>query len=110
TFRSTSDLQYTPFLSAPCAVGSACSFVQPGQYIKGTDLSARGFTIQRYTAPMALVDAGGSGRYRTNYAGYTRKYSGLEATMKKRMSKKWAANLALAYNNWTEDYSDSNRV
>jgi hypothetical protein len=30
--------------------------------------------------------------------------------MKKRMSNKWAANLAFSYNNWTEDYSDDNRV
>jgi hypothetical protein len=30
--------------------------------------------------------------------------------MKKRMSSKWSANVAFAYNNWTESYSDSNRV
>jgi hypothetical protein len=110
TYRSTSDLSYTPFLSAPCAVGATCSFIQPGQYIRGADQSARGYTIQKYTAPSALVAAGGSGRYRTNYDGYSRKYSGFEATLKKRMSKKWAANVAFSYNNWTEDYSDSNRV
>jgi hypothetical protein len=110
TFRSTKDLSYSPLISAPCAVGSACSFIQPSQYIRGTDLSARGYTIQRYTAPSALVAAGGNGRYLTNYAGYGRTYNGFELTMKKRMSKKWAANLAFSYNNWTESYSDSNRV
>ncbi|HRB11724.1 MAG TPA: TonB-dependent receptor [Vicinamibacteria bacterium] len=110
TYRSTKDLQYTPLLAAPCAVGSSCSIIQPNQYIRGTDLSARGYTVQRYTAPSALVAAGGSGTYTTNYTGYTRKYSGFELTMKKRMSSKWAANVAFAYNNWTETYSDSNRV
>ena len=110
TFRSSKNFLYTPLISAPCAVGASCSIITPNQYIRGTDLSARGYTVQRYTAPGALVTAGGSGRYRTNFEGYSRKYSGLEFTAKKRMSNKWAANLALSYNNWTEDYSDSNRV
>ncbi|MBX7186256.1 MAG: TonB-dependent receptor [Vicinamibacteria bacterium] len=110
TFRSSKDFTYTPFLSAPCAVGASCTFIQPSQYIKGTDVTARGFTVQRYSAPANLVAAGGNGRYTTNREGYTRKYSGFELTMKKRMSNKWAANLAFSYNNWTENYSDSNRV
>ena len=110
TFRTTKDLSYTPLLSAPCAVGASCSIINPGQYVRGTDLSARGYTVQRYTAPGALVSAGGNGRYRTNFDGYSRKYNGLELTAKKRMSNKWAANLALSWNNWTEDYADSNRV
>ena len=110
TFRSTKDLSYFPLMSAPCAVGSACSFIQPNQYVRGTDLTARGFTIQRYTAPSALVAAGGSGRYFTNYTGYTRKFNGFELTAKKRMSSKWAANVAFSYNDWSESYSDSNRV
>jgi hypothetical protein len=110
TFRSSKNLSYTPFLSAPCAVGAVCSIIQPGQYVRGADLSARGFVAARYTAPAALVAAGGSGRYRTNYAGYSRRFNGLELTVKKRMSRKWAANLALSWNDWTEKYSDSNRV
>jgi hypothetical protein len=110
TFRKTNDLAYTPLLSAPCAVGASCSIITPSQYIRGTDLSARGYTVQRYTAPGALVTAGGNGRYRTNFTGYSRTFNGLEFTAKKRMANKWAANLALSWNNWTEDYADNNRV
>jgi len=110
TFRSTTNLAYTPLLSAPCAVGASCSIIAPNQYVRGTDVSARGYTVQRYTAPGALVNAGGNGRYRTNFDGYSRRYNGLELTAKKRMANRWAANLALSWNNWTEDYSDDNRV
>ncbi len=110
TFRNSKNFSYTPLLSAPCAVGASCSIIQPNQYVRGTDLSFRGYTVQRYTAPGALVAAGGNGRYRTNFEGYSRTYSGFEFTAKKRMSHKWAANLAFSYNNWTEDYADNNRV
>ncbi|MEO8359623.1 MAG: carboxypeptidase regulatory-like domain-containing protein [Vicinamibacteria bacterium] len=110
TFRSSKDFQYTPFLSAPCAVGSSCSIIQPNQYVRQSDVSSLGYTVQRYVAPSALIDAGGSGRYVTNYAGYTRRFNGLELTAKKRMSRGWAANLAVSYNDWTEQYSDANRV
>ncbi len=110
TFRSSGDFAYTPLISAPCAVGASCSIITPSQYIRGTDLSARGYTVSRYTAPQALANAGGNGRYRTNFDGYSRTYNGFELTAKKRMSGKWAANLALSYNNWTEDYGDNNRV
>lgn len=110
TYRKSSNLQYTPFRSGACDVGQACSIIQPNQYVRGTDVTARGYTIQRYTPPPALVNAGGSGRYRTNYDGYSRRFSGLEATARKRMSHGWMANLALSWNDWTEDYADSNRV
>ena len=110
TFRTSKDMTYTPFLSAPCAVGASCSIIRPNQFVRGTDITARGFTIQRFTPPAALIGAGGNGRYTTNREGYTRKYRGFELTAKKRMSNKWAANLAFSYNNWTEDYSDSNRT
>jgi len=110
TFRSSKNFSYTPFLSAPCAVGATCSTLKPGQYVRGSDLSARGFTAQRYIAPDALLEPGGFGRYRTNYEGYTRRFSGFEFTAKKRMSSRWAANLVFSFNDWTEDYSDANRV
>jgi hypothetical protein len=110
TFRSSGDFAYTPLISAPCQVGASCSIIRPNQYIRGTDLSARGYTAARYTAPQALANAGGNGRYRTTFDGYSRTYNGFELTAKKRMSSKWAANLALSYNNWTEDYADDNRV
>jgi hypothetical protein len=110
TFRNSKNFTYTPLLSAACAVGSECSIIRPEQYVPGTDLSARGYTVSRFTAPGALVAAGGNGRYRTNFEGYTRQYNGLEFTAKKRMANRWMANLALSYNNWTEDYADDNRV
>jgi len=110
TYRATKNLQYTPFKSADCAVGASCSIIQPSQYNRGADVTARGVTIIRYTAPGALVTAGGAGRYRTNYPGYTRKFKGFEFTMKKRMAKKWMANLAFSLNDWTEDYSDEARA
>ncbi|MEO8360782.1 MAG: hypothetical protein ABI672_12195, partial [Vicinamibacteria bacterium] len=110
TFRKTTNLQYTPFKSAECAVGATCSIIQPSQYVRGTDVTSRGVTIVRYTAPADLVTAGGGGRYRTNQQGYTRQFSGLEFTMKKRMSGRWMANVAISLNDWTEDYSDDARV
>ena len=110
TFRNSKNLQYTPLLSAPCAVGASCSIIRANQYVRGTDLAGGGFRATPYTAPGALVNAGGNGRYRTNFAGYTRKFQGFELTAKKRMSNRWAANLAFSYNDWTEDYANDNRV
>jgi hypothetical protein len=110
TFRKSKNLQYTPFRSSACAVGATCSFIQPNQYTRATDVTNRGFTVQRYNANATLVGAGGNGRYRKNFEGYTRQYSGFEVTAKKRLSNKWAFNLAFAMNDWTEDYADDNRV
>ena len=110
TFRNSKNFNYQPLLSAACAVGAECSIIRANQYVRGTDLSSRGYTVARYTAPAGLVAAGGNGRYRTNFEGYTRQYNGLELTARKRMANRWMANLALSYNNWTEDYADDNRV
>ena len=110
TFRNSKDFTYLPFLSAACAVGSECSIIRPEQYVRGADVTSRGYTVSSYTAPGALVTAGGNGRYRTNFEGYTRKFNGLELTARKRMSNRWMANLALSYNDWTEDYADDNRA
>ena len=110
TYRKSKNMQYTPFISASCAIGASCSFIQPGQYTRMSDVTARGFTVQRYQAPSALVSAGGNGRYRTNFGGYTRQFKGFELTAKKRLSNRWAMNLAFSLNDWTEDYADNNRV
>lgn len=105
TYRKSKNFTYTPWLAAACPLGQGnCKIVETSQYIKQAPLTQRGYTANYYTAPEALVLGTHQGRYRTNLPGYTRTFNGLEFTMKKRMSKGWAANVALSYNDWIENY------
>jgi hypothetical protein len=62
-------------------------------------------TVQGFAPSAALIAAGGSGRYRTNFDGYSNEFKGLELTMNKRMSNKWGGKIAFSLNDWTESWS-----
>jgi hypothetical protein len=46
----------------------------------------------------------GGGRFLTNFDGYKTTFNGIEVAMNKRMSNRWMARLAFAYNNPQEHY------
>jgi hypothetical protein len=59
--------------------------------------------------PERVAD-GGNGRIRTNFEGYSTRYQGADFTVTKRLSNRWMARVAAAFNNATQHYDDSNRV
>ena len=105
TYRKSKNFTYTPWLAASCPVGTAdCRIVETSQYLAQPPTTSRGYTANYFLAPDAFVLGTHQGRYRTNLPDYTRKFTGFEFTMKKRMSKRWMANVAFSLNDWTENY------
>jgi hypothetical protein len=104
TYRKSNNFTYTPWLAAACPVGTAnCRIVETSQYVRQTPITQRGYTATYYDTPAAVLGTH-QGRYRTNLPGYTRQFKGFEFTLKKRMSGRWASNVAFSMNDWTEDY------
>nr|MBA3639748.1 hypothetical protein [Acidobacteriota bacterium] len=58
----------------------------------------------------AAVAAGGNGRIRTNFDGYSTRYNGIDFTLTKRLSNKWMARAAASYNDATQQFDDGNLV
>lgn len=111
TYRKATDWgDYRPFLAGACDPASAsletCPIVTPNLYQPIAPATAGGFTVPRFQAPAALVTAGAGGRLYTNRDGYSTKYKGLELTATKRLSNRWMARLAFAWNDWTEGWDD----
>ena len=108
TYRKSSGFQATPRLSALCPTATNCSTIPVSAYtaLAPQARTAGGIsgTVQPYAPPAALITAGGSGRYRTNYDGYSNQFKGLELTMNKRMSNKWGGRVAFSLNDWTEHF------
>ncbi len=113
TYRSTDGYQYVPRLAAACPTSTNCAFIRPNQYTALAPVTrsatsaltgAVSGTVQPYAPLAALVSAGGSGRYRTNFDGYSTKYAGFELTLNKRLANRWGGRVAFTYNNWTENF------
>ena len=108
TYRKTSGFQALPRLSALCPTGTNCATIGPSGYTANAPVSATRngatYTAQTYSPSAALIAAGGNGRYRTNYDGYTNTYKGFELTMNKRMSNRWGGRVAFSLNDWTEGF------
>jgi len=90
--------------------------VGPGDYELATTLTG---TIPNgggsYSVPVlrpiaARVAAGGNGRVRTNFEGYSTRYNGLDFAVVKRLSNRWMMRVATAYNNGTQHYDAGNLV
>ena len=108
TYRRTSGFQALRRLSALCPTGTNCATIGPSGYTANAPVSATRngatYTAQTYSPSAALIAAGGNGRYRTNYDGYTNTYKGFELTMNKRMSNRWGGRVAFSLNDWTEGF------
>jgi len=108
TYRHGSDYAQRLRLGGACdletaSVGS-CRTLGPGDYTANAPVTANGFTANTYSPIGALVTAGSGGRIRTNRAGYTTSFSGLEFTLTKRLSNRWMTRVAFSWNDWTESF------
>ena len=75
------------------------------------DVPGRGsYTALVYRPVPAAVAAGGNGRLRTNFDGYSTRYNGVDFTMTKRLANRWMARFAASYNDATQHYDDANLV
>ena len=58
----------------------------------------------------SVVAAGGNGRIRTNFEGYSTRYNGVDFTMTKRLADRWMARFAASYNDATQHFDEANLV
>ena len=85
--------------------------VGPDDYeLASTVTAPDGRSINVYRPIPAAVTAGGNGRIRTNFDGYSTRYNGVDFTLTKRLSNRWMARVAASYNNATQHYDDANLV
>jgi hypothetical protein len=80
------------------------------QTLTGTIPGGGDYTALVYRPIPDRVAAGGNGRIRTNFDGYSTRYQGLDFTLTKRLSNRWMARIAAAYNNPTQRYDPENLV
>jgi hypothetical protein len=75
------------------------------------DVPGRGtYTALVYRPVPAAVAAGGNGRLRTNFDGYSTRYNGVDFTLTKRLANRWMARFAASYNDATQHYDGANLV
>lgn len=85
--------------------------VGPDDYeLASTVVAPDGRSVDVYRPIPAAVAAGGNGRIRTNFEGYSTRYNGIDFTLTKRLSNRWMARFATSYNNATQHYAENNRV
>lgn len=82
----------------------------PGGHLTGTLPDGQTFSALVYRPIPERVEAGGNGRIRTNFDGYSTRYQGIDFTLTKRLSNRWMARAAASFNNATQHYSGSNLV
>lgn len=108
TYRHTTGFQATPRLAALCPSGTNCATIGPSGYtanaLQTRTVNGVTYSAQTYAPSAALIAAGGNGRYRTNYDGYSNDFKGFELTLNKRMSNKWGGRVAFSLNDWTESF------
>jgi len=108
TYRKGNDYAARLRLSSICDLETAtlgsCQTMGPGDYAALAPVTANGFTARGYAPNAALVTAGSGGRIRTNRAGYSTSFNGLELTLTKRLSNRWMSRVAFSFNDWTESF------
>jgi hypothetical protein len=106
TWRKGSDFVYRPRLAGDCAgpTASDCPIITPADHTANAPVTSNGYTGFTYSPNAAMVDAGAGGRLRTNAAGYTTSYNGVEFTLTKRLSNRWMGRLALSWNDWVGNW------
>ena len=76
----------------------------PAGTASGTTRDGVQYSIPLFIPDATKVAAVGGGRLLTNYDGYYTTFNGLELAMTKRMSNRWMARMAFAWNNPQEFY------
>jgi hypothetical protein len=82
----------------------------PGAVLTGTLPNGEAYSVQTWQPNAALVAANGNSRVLTNFDGYYVNYSGIEVSAVKRMSNRWMARAAFAWNNPTETWKGDRNV
>jgi hypothetical protein len=76
----------------------------PGPVLSGTLPDGSTYSVPTFVPDPAKVAAGGNGRQLTNYPGYALRYNGIEAAIIKRLSNRWMARVAFAWNDPVNEY------
>jgi hypothetical protein len=71
-------------------------------YTAGTPVTAGGRTAVAYSPNAAKVDAGNGARILSNRPDYHTTYTGIEASLNKRLADRWFARVAFSWNNYVE--------
>jgi len=81
-----------------------------GAGFTGTLPDGTPYSVATYIPVPALVTAGGSGFLETNVPGYYTDNNGFEIGLTRRMTGKWMARVAIAFNNAREHFDDPNGI
>ncbi len=82
----------------------------PTTPLTGTTSDGVAYNIPLYIPNAAKVAANGGGRLLTNFDDYSTTFNGIEMSLNKRMSDRWMARVAAAWNNPQEHYDMSTPV
>jgi hypothetical protein len=107
TWRRSTDFLYWPWLAGPCTgepTVETCPLVGPEDFTSNAPVTANGYASFTYSPDPALLAQGGGGWLRTNWPGYSRRFSGLELTLTKRLAKRWMSRVAFSWNDWVERF------
>lgn len=111
SWNETTRYAYDPWIGVgPGDYELADTAGTPGGRLTGTIPGGSAYSALVYRPIPSVVAAGGNGRIRTNFDGYSTRYNGLDVTLTKRLSNRWMARLAASYNNATQHYDASNLV
>lgn len=111
SWNRTTRYAYDPWIGVgPADYELANTTATPGGQLTGTVPGGGTFSALVYRPIPERVRAGGNGRIRTNFDGYSTRYQGIDLTVTKRLSNRWMARVAAAFNNATQHYDESNLV
>lgn len=111
SWNQTSRYAYDPWIGVgPGDYELADTEETPGGLLTGTIPGGSSYSALLYRPNPERVEAGGNGRIRTNFDGYSTRYNGIDFTVTKRLSNRWMARVAASYNNATQHYDPSNLV
>ncbi len=85
-------------------IGVTTANWEPLAPLVGTTSDGVAYNIPLYQPNAALVAANGGGRLLTNFDDYATSFKGVEMSLTKRMSNRWMARVAGAWNNPQEHY------
>ncbi|HSL22752.1 MAG TPA: TonB-dependent receptor [Vicinamibacterales bacterium] len=111
SWNRTTRYAYDPWIGVgPEDYELADTAATPGGQLTGTIPGGGSFSALVYRPIPERVAEGGNGRIRTNFEGYSTRYQGLDFTLTKRLSNRWMARVAAAFNHATQHYDASNLV
>lgn len=101
TYSRVTNHPMTPF------IGLTTTDWAPTAPLTGTTADGVAYNIPLFIPDGTKVAAAGGGRNLTNFSDYATTFNGLEVSMTKRMSNRWMARVAGAWNNPQEQYDMS---